>query len=244
MKGVSAEAYNWTFRNQEFTFSEIRVSIKDRLYSSMQNELEDHQEDYRFLTHEYWCDLLSTIRVKYERKRVATQIKKIASARVASLSGNNESVKIPRKKKASTGVLHSNKGPQKKAHKYHGTQPYFVPCNKSGMPERKYIPHSVEDCTGQRTNQTIKDGMVEYVTRRPDTVKQYKNSENKWKIDLKYFKKQNKMLYIIAKKSVLRRGIKKIEKIHAKASNKSCDSSSNSSSEYSDSDSSLARDSS
>ena len=48
------------------------------------------------------------------------------------------------------------------------------------------------------------------------------------------------MLYSIAKKSVSRREIKKNKKIRAKASKKSCDSSSDSPSDYSDSDSSLA----
>ena len=75
---------------------------------------------------------------------------------------------------------------------------------------------------------------------RTDTVKQYKKSENKWKKDLEGFKKQNKMLYSIAKKSGSRREIKMIKKIRAKASNKGSDSSSDDlGSNYS-----LARDSS
>ena len=44
--------------------------------------------------------------------------------------------------------------------------------------------------------------------------------------ELKALKNQNKMLYIIAKKYVLRREIKKIKKIRAKASNKGSNSSS------------------
>ena len=46
MKGKSADAANLTVRNQEFTDSELRLAIKDRLPSSMQDELEDHPEDY------------------------------------------------------------------------------------------------------------------------------------------------------------------------------------------------------
>ena len=34
----------------------------------MQDELDDHQEDCCSLTHEDWCDLLSTIKVKYNSK--------------------------------------------------------------------------------------------------------------------------------------------------------------------------------
>ena len=42
MKGDSADATNWTVRNQEFTASEIRLEIKDRLPSYTHDELEDH----------------------------------------------------------------------------------------------------------------------------------------------------------------------------------------------------------
>ena len=78
------------------------------------------------MTSENWCDLLSKIEVKDERKREATQIKKITSARAASLYDSNKSFNIPRKKKESTGILRSNREPQKKAHKHHGTQRYSV----------------------------------------------------------------------------------------------------------------------
>ena len=44
--------------------NEIRFAIKDGLPSSMQYELEDHQEDYHYLTYGDWYDLLSTINVK------------------------------------------------------------------------------------------------------------------------------------------------------------------------------------
>ena len=79
--------------------------------------MEEHPEDYRSLTYEDWCDLLSTIEVKDERKREATQINKIAYAGATPLSENNESVKIPRKNNSRTGILRSNEGPQKKVHK-------------------------------------------------------------------------------------------------------------------------------
>ena len=88
----------------------------------MQDELEDNQEDYQSSTYEDCCKLLSTIVVKDENRRASTQIKKIVSARSASLYDSEYYIKIPRKNKERTGVLHSNKGPRKKAHKYHGTQ--------------------------------------------------------------------------------------------------------------------------
>ena len=55
----------------------------------------------------------------------------------------------------------------------------------------------------------------------------FKNSENKWKKQLKAHKKKNKKLYSIAKKSGSRRELKNIKNIKAKDSNKQGDYSSN-----------------
>ena len=52
MKGERYEASNWKFRDQEFTVINISVAIKDGLPSYIQDDLEDHQEDYRLLTYE------------------------------------------------------------------------------------------------------------------------------------------------------------------------------------------------
>ena len=100
------------------------------------------------------------------------------------------------------------------------------------------MSHSSKDCTVMCTNRTIKDGMGGSVGSITDTVKQYKNSENKCKKDLKYLNKQNKMLYSIAKKSGSRHEINNIKKIRVKYSKKGSDSSS----DDSDSDSSLSSD--
>ena len=78
------------------------------------------------------------------------------------------------------------------------------------------------------------------MVNRAESVKQYKNSKGKWKKDIKSLKKQNKLLYIISKKSGSRREIKKINNIRSKASKKRRDGSIDSSSEDSDSDSSLS----
>ena len=120
--------------------------------------MDDHPEDYFSLTYEDQCDLLSTIEVKDERKRASAQIKNIASARSDSLSDINKSARIPRKKKERNGALRSIKT-QKKAHKHHGIQRYYMLCKKAGMPEKKYMSHRAEYCTGVRTNRSIKDGM-------------------------------------------------------------------------------------
>ena len=86
-------------------------------------------------------------------------IKKIASAREASLSDSDESVRITRRKKTNTGVLISKKSPIRAHDRPHGAQRYCVLCKKSGISERKYESHSSKDCTGVRTNQSIKEGL-------------------------------------------------------------------------------------
>ena len=65
--------------------------------------------------------------------------------------------------------------------------------------------------------------MLGSVVIRYDPVKQYKNSENKWKKELKSFNKQNKMLYSIANKSGSRHEIKNIKNIRGKSSKKGQD---------------------
>ena len=51
-------------------------------------------------------------------------------------------------------------------------------------------------------------------------MKQYMNPKNNWNKDLKALRKQDKMLYIIAKKSGSCRELKKIKNIKANASKK------------------------
>ena len=95
MKGGGVMAANWSVRNKEFSNSDLRLFIRDGLPKSMSDGLDNHPEYYRYLTYEYWCDLLSTIEVKDERKRAAGNIKKISTARAASLSERDKSVRIP-----------------------------------------------------------------------------------------------------------------------------------------------------
>ena len=47
MKDENAKTDNWNVRNQEFTASNIQLSIKVGLPKSMQDEFYDHPEDYR-----------------------------------------------------------------------------------------------------------------------------------------------------------------------------------------------------
>ena len=204
----------------------------------MRGELDDHPDDYRFLTYEYWCDLLSTIEVKYERKRSAVHIKKISSVRATSLSDSDKFVSILRRKKAKTGVSNSRKSPRRAHTRLHGAQCYCILCKKAVMPERKYASHSTQDFTGVRTKRSIKDGMGVSIGSSTHDVQQYKKSENKWKKELISLKKKNRVLYSIAKKSGSRREIQKIKKISTEASKETY-----SSSEDWNSRSSLARNS-
>ena len=168
------------------------------------------------MTLEYWCDLLSKMEVKYNRKRAATHINNITSARAASLSEIDEPVRIPKKRKARLGavVLRSNKGSHNKAPKHHGTQRDCMICKKERIPEQKFMLHSAEDCFVKCTNQeTIKDRLGGPMGSRAEYVKQYKKSKSKCKKYMKALKKQNKMLFSIAKKYGLRRELKKIKKI-------------------------------
>ena len=61
LKGESAMEDNRNVRNQEFTEGEVQLAIKDGLPKYMQDEMDDHPEDYSYLTYQYWCDLLSKI---------------------------------------------------------------------------------------------------------------------------------------------------------------------------------------
>ena len=63
IKGEIEMVANRNFRNEEFTTSDLRLAIKDGLPKSMRYELDDHPEDYSYLTYEDCCDLLSTIEV-------------------------------------------------------------------------------------------------------------------------------------------------------------------------------------
>ena len=133
MKGERYESANWDVRDKGLSKNEICVAIKDVLPSSMKDELEDNQEDYSSFTHEYWCDILSTVKVKYNRKREVTRINKIAALRAASYSDSDKSVRVPRKKKARTGVNFKQQG--KKTTKQNSANCYCVLCKKVGMPE-------------------------------------------------------------------------------------------------------------
>ena len=104
------------------------------------------------------------------------------------------------------------------------------------------MQHSSEDCFVKRSDQnSTEDIMGGTLGSRSNAVKQYEKYENKWKNFLKTHRKQNKILYSIAKKSVQHRELKNINNIRAKSSKKHYYSSSDCSINESYSDSSLSR---
>ena len=149
------------------------------------------------MNNEDWFDLLYIIEVKYDRKREATQIKKIATLRSASHFNSNKSIRVPRKKKARTGVFHKQQG---KTPKHHGVPRYCILHKKSVITERKYMLHRYDDCFFNcYDHKYSKEGMSISIGNRTNAVKQYKKSENKRKKELKVLKNQNKMVYSIVK---------------------------------------------
>ena len=79
MKSNVYEAANWKVRNKELSVHDIQVAIKDGIPSSIQEELEDSQEDYGSFAHKERCDLFSTIKARDNRKMAETQIKKLVT---------------------------------------------------------------------------------------------------------------------------------------------------------------------
>ena len=117
-------------------------------------------------------------------------------------------------------------------------------CKKAVIPDQKYMLHSADNLFGKLSDHnSVKDGQVGPMGISYEAMKQWKKSENKWKKDLKAIKKQNNIIYSIAKNNGSRREIKKIQKTKAKAYNKRRYYSSDSFSDKSDSNYSLSRNS-
>ena len=64
------------------------------------------------------------------------------------------------------------------------------------MPESKCKLHSTKNCFGKIDDQaSIKDGLGEKLCNRSDVVNQYQKYENKWRMELKYLKRKNRMIF-------------------------------------------------
>ena len=132
------------------------------------------------MDHEYWCDLLYTIEVKDNKKMEATQIKRLAASKATYHYNRNESIRVPCKKRLSTGVIPNCKKQEENTPKYHRIQRYCVLFNQAGMPERKYISNSSEKKIGNRYSQHLsKDRLGGSLGNRYDSIKKYKNYKHK-----------------------------------------------------------------
>ena len=73
------------------------------------------------------------------------QIKNIAASKVAPVSSDSDaSVRVTHKNKARSGFLSDQNQQDNKTPNHRFAQYYYVLINNTGMPERKYKPHSSE----------------------------------------------------------------------------------------------------
>ena len=112
---------------------------------------------------------------------------------------------------------------------------------EAGIPDHKYKSNRSEKCFGRRYDQEYtKEGLRGSLNNRSTAVKKCHKYEKKWRRYMKDIKKQNKMLFRMAKHSGSHCELKNIKKIYAKALEKN--DSSCSSSSRSDYDSSFSSD--
>ena len=149
----------------------------------MHNYLYDNIQDYGSLPHKYWCDLLSTMEKKDNRKRAATQIKRVAASKAAPANYDSNAYKrFPLKKKARTVVILDQKNQVKNSSKNIGSQIYCVLYKKDRIIEHNWKSHSSKNCFGKFSDQAyVKEGLGGTLGNRVAAFKQNHKSENKWK---------------------------------------------------------------
>ena len=85
---------------------------------------------------------------------------------------------MPRKKRESNGVLPDRNQQGKKTPRHNGSQHYCVMCNNSGINERKYKSHSLQNLFGGVSDQAyVKEGLGGSLGNRVTAIKQYQKSE-------------------------------------------------------------------
>ena len=112
----------------------------------MQVELKANQKEYRSLVNEYWCYLLFTIKVKYNKKKEVNQIKRIASLKAASNYNINKSIRVLNKKRGSNGVITDHKQQGGNMPNHNSAQRYLIFFRKAVISEQKYMLHRSEMC--------------------------------------------------------------------------------------------------
>ena len=108
-------------------------------------------------------------------ERSETHTKRLETSKATSHSDSNESIRVPHKKRVSTGVIHHCKYQGKNAPKHHGIQRCDALCKNAGMLDQNFMAHSSGNKIGKRYDQqSIKDEMRVALGNRSDAVKQYK----------------------------------------------------------------------
>ena len=83
----------------------------------------DKSEEYSYIPHEEWCELLFTMEVKDSRKIYMAQIKRLENSKAAPVNyDRNTSVRVTGNKKSSIGVLTAHKQRINTTPKHHGDQ--------------------------------------------------------------------------------------------------------------------------
>ena len=148
----------------------------------MQVELKANQKEYRSLVNEYWCYLLFTIKVKYNKKKEVNQIKRIASLKAASNYNINKSIRVLNKKRGSNGVITDHKQQGGNMPNHNSAQRYLILFRKAVISEQKYMSHNSGDYLAKCSYHNLIKGELGGPTgSRAEAVKQYKRSNNKWK---------------------------------------------------------------
>ena len=118
-------------------------------------------------------------------------IKRLATSKVAPVnSDSDKSVKVTRKKKASTGVLPACNNKVKNTPKYHVAYRHCVMYKKSGMYDCKWKSHTSKTFFGKSSDRAyVKDGLVGTMVNRSNAVNHCQKNEKKCKRELISLKK-------------------------------------------------------
>ena len=104
MRGQEYDESEWAIHDKELSDNDIRVATKNGIPTYMQDKLK--KRDYCFMSNEKWCNLLSKMEAKYNRKKAANEIKITAASKAAPANSDSDtSAKVPRKNKARTGFM-------------------------------------------------------------------------------------------------------------------------------------------
>ena len=110
---------NWKVCDRGFTKDYIRVTTKDGILTPMQYVMDEKYVEYCYLTHEYWCELSSTLEAKDSRNRAADQIKRLSIQKAVTVDSDSGSIpRVPRKKKSINGMFPYRKQNKSNTPKY------------------------------------------------------------------------------------------------------------------------------